>query len=142
MITQLFGKKKYHYKLQLQEPAPTTIFKERNINISVNLVDMNNEKIMNCKSFSIQPTSSIFAWEFVMLMENGLQKIGWVKTLWKEKQKWRCIMEKDPSLRCTQEMSAEAILKEKSTLSSIPRPQCSSFQVTPRLLKKWWIATW
>lgn len=42
LITQLFGKKKYNYRLQVQEPVPTTIFKERNINISVNLVDLNN----------------------------------------------------------------------------------------------------
>lgn len=80
LISQLFGKKKYQYKLQLQGELPNTIFKERNINISVNLTDSKGEKILNCNYYLIQPTSSIYVWEFVIQTVNGLPKIGQDKT--------------------------------------------------------------
>lgn len=80
LLTQMFGNKKYQYRLELQEPIPSTIFKERNINISVNLIDKNSQKVLNCKLFSIQPTLSTSALEFVMKMAIGLLRIRQVRT--------------------------------------------------------------
>lgn len=81
LLTQMFGNKKYQYRLELSEPLPSTIFKERNINISLNLIDKNNQKVLNCKPYSIQPTSFIFALESVMKMAIGLLRIRLEKTL-------------------------------------------------------------
>jgi hypothetical protein len=75
LLTQMFGNKKYQYKLELQEPIPSTIFKERNINISLKLIDKNSQKVLNCKFFSIQPTLSTSVWEFAMKMVIGLLRI-------------------------------------------------------------------
>lgn len=47
LVEQLFGKKKYDYKLRLTGAPPETIYKERNINIGVELVTMENEKVLN-----------------------------------------------------------------------------------------------
>lgn len=47
LVEQLFGKKKYEYKLQLVGNPPETIYKERNINLSVELVTLNDEKVLN-----------------------------------------------------------------------------------------------
>lgn len=80
------------------------------------------------------PISSIFVWQFVMLMASGLLKIGQGKTLWKGKRKFKCTMEKAHSLRFTQGMSVGAILREKSTLLFIQRPQCWNFPV----MLQWW----
>lgn len=39
LLEKVFGPKKYEYRLQLSEELPTTIYKERNVNIGVLLTD-------------------------------------------------------------------------------------------------------
>ena len=39
ILEKLFGKKKYRYRMEAVETLPDTIFKERNVNIRVKLVD-------------------------------------------------------------------------------------------------------
>ena len=55
LVEELFGKKKYSYRLELVEELANPIFKERNINLSVRLVNLNGEKILNCSHSLIQP---------------------------------------------------------------------------------------
>lgn len=43
----MFGKKKYRYRLQINGDTPSLIYKERNINISVQLINKETEKILN-----------------------------------------------------------------------------------------------
>lgn len=71
----MFGEKDYEYHLELQGEIPTTIFKERNINIPLGLVDRNGQRVLNCKTFFTQPTSSTSALECVMPTDNGFRKI-------------------------------------------------------------------
>lgn len=47
LVEQLFGKKRYEYRLRLTGDLPETIYKERNINIGVELVNMENERVLN-----------------------------------------------------------------------------------------------
>jgi len=47
----MFGKKSYKYSLKVPEDLPSTLYKERNINISVELISQSSEKILNCKFF-------------------------------------------------------------------------------------------
>jgi hypothetical protein len=47
----MFGRKAYKYSLRVPEEMPSTIYKERNINIPVELIDKSSEKILNCKTF-------------------------------------------------------------------------------------------
>jgi len=42
LVQTLFGKKRYQYRLELQEEVPATIYKERNLNISVVLKNKQN----------------------------------------------------------------------------------------------------
>jgi hypothetical protein len=79
LLTKLFGARKYQYKLQLDQEFPNTIFRERNINITVKLSDSNSEKVLNCKLLLIQQILSIFVWGSVMQMDAGLRKIKSVK---------------------------------------------------------------
>ena len=67
----MFGKKKYSYQLQLESPVPNTIYKERNINISVSLKNKKKEIVLNCSSALIQPTSSTCVWECATARESG-----------------------------------------------------------------------
>jgi hypothetical protein len=56
LIQWLFGEKLYRYKLKLRHKFPTTIYKERNISLSVELLDEKQKLVMNCRSFPMQPT--------------------------------------------------------------------------------------
>jgi hypothetical protein len=47
LTEKLFGRKAYKYRLVLEESLPETLYKERNFNVKVRLVDLENEKIMN-----------------------------------------------------------------------------------------------
>lgn len=56
LIQRLFGEKLYRYKLKLRHKFPTTIYKERNISLNVELLDDKQKLVMNCRSFLMQPT--------------------------------------------------------------------------------------
>lgn len=56
LIQRLFGEKLYRYKLKLRHKFPTTIYKERNISLNVELLDESQKLVMNCTSFPMQPT--------------------------------------------------------------------------------------
>ena len=43
------------YKLRLKGKFPTTIYKERNIGLAVELVDAQGKLVLNCKLSVIQP---------------------------------------------------------------------------------------
>jgi hypothetical protein len=50
VIGKLFGDRQYKYKLKLRHKLPTTIYKERNISLAVELLDQDNKLVMNCTS--------------------------------------------------------------------------------------------
>jgi hypothetical protein len=53
LIDQLFGKKTYRYRLALAEEIPSTLYKERNFNLKVKLIDQENNTIMNGNVISL-----------------------------------------------------------------------------------------
>lgn len=53
MVEKLFGEnKEYKFKLVLEEEFVTLLYKERNFNFKVKLVDMNGNIVRNCKNLS------------------------------------------------------------------------------------------
>lgn len=122
LCSKLFGARKYKYSLQLSEEFPEVIYKERNFNIGVKLVDFNNRIVRNCTFFLIQLTSSTSAALF-----RHAKLIGSMRTepeihSWREKQKSNSIKEKLLSWNSTLGTWAGSILKEKLTWSSTPSP--------------------
>ena len=55
-IEKLFGSREYRFRLRLKNKFPTTIYKERNLAIAVELVDVARNCVMNGKTLLIQPT--------------------------------------------------------------------------------------
>lgn len=49
VIEKLFGAKQYRYRLRLRHRFPSTIYKERNLGLNVELVDSRGERVMNCR---------------------------------------------------------------------------------------------
>jgi hypothetical protein len=49
--SKLFGHRKYKYGLELAQDFPDVIYKERNFNLAVHLVDGNHKVVRNCISF-------------------------------------------------------------------------------------------
>jgi hypothetical protein len=119
---------------------PSIIFKERNINISLNLIDKNNQKVLNCKLFPIQLTSCTSASEFVMRMVTGSIKTRLDKTSWREKRRSKCTMDRVHSWRCTLVMWVATTPMERCTLWFIPNPLCLNLTAARMLLKKALIA--
>jgi hypothetical protein len=76
----MFGVKKYQYRLQLQQEFPSTIFKERNINICLNLVDKNSQKVLNGKPYPKQQTSCTSALVCATITASGSLRTGRERT--------------------------------------------------------------
>lgn len=57
MIRKLFGEKKYKYRLKLKHKLPPIIYKQRNMALSVELVDGSGQPVMNGIRCPTQPTS-------------------------------------------------------------------------------------
>jgi hypothetical protein len=57
VIRKLFGEKKYKYRLKLKHKLPLIIYKERNMTLSVELIDELGQPVMNGISYPTQPTS-------------------------------------------------------------------------------------
>jgi len=74
LILKVFGPKKYHYRLQMKQNLPSIILKERNFDMTFELVNENGQKILNCNSIINQLISFISVSWFVMLMDSGSQK--------------------------------------------------------------------
>ena len=49
IIRRHFGEGLYRYRLKLKSKIPNTLYKERNFNIGVTLVDHYGKTVMNCK---------------------------------------------------------------------------------------------
>lgn len=47
LVERVFGRRKYLFKLELAEPIPDTIYKERNLNIQVRLAGLDGQKVLN-----------------------------------------------------------------------------------------------
>ena len=48
IIERNFGAKSYRYKLKLKAKIPHLLYKERNFNTGVSLVDHEGKQVMNC----------------------------------------------------------------------------------------------
>lgn len=51
VVQKLFGEKLYKYRLKLRNKFPSTIYKERNIGLNLELIDGEDKLVMNCKVF-------------------------------------------------------------------------------------------
>ena len=74
-VEKLFGNKEYRYKLRLKQKFPITIYKERNINLAIELIDAKKNISMNGTSLSIKPTSSIWVSPPAKLTDSGCLKL-------------------------------------------------------------------
>ena len=77
----------YKYKLKLKHKFPMTIFKERNVSLSIELIDDIKSQVMNCKSLLIQPISSTSAWLPAKPMGNGSPRLSKENTSCRARQK-------------------------------------------------------
>ena len=48
LISKLFGARKYKYSLELAESFPEVIYKERNFNLELRLLDSEGKIVRNC----------------------------------------------------------------------------------------------
>jgi hypothetical protein len=71
LVEVLFGRKNYHYRLELDGEKPEVVYKERNFTISVLLIDKEREKVINCKYLVTQQTWCTFVSESATPTESG-----------------------------------------------------------------------
>ena len=45
----MFGVKQYKYRLNVERKTPQLLFKEINISLKINILNLNENKIQNCK---------------------------------------------------------------------------------------------
>jgi len=53
-LKQLFGDRQYRYRLKLKGKFPLVIYKERNITLSMELVDNEGKLVLNCMDIVMQ----------------------------------------------------------------------------------------
>ena len=53
LMEKLFGKMAYRYQLQLEEAIPEVLYKEKNFDVRVKLIDLENSKVMNCNALNL-----------------------------------------------------------------------------------------